>query len=625
MTWNHVLPRRTARLVGFAALLLGAFLSPAVGGRGVAHAQGKEYRYETDPVRLGLKSVDERDLATAQTCFDEAIANNYRVEEAHRGIGEILFLQGRYDDAKRQFEAALVGEKKVAEAHAGLGLIALREGNASAAEQAFNAALQEDDGLWRAKYGLARIAIQRGELDKAADLLKSGSKKKSVADGEQMYRVGMALLLVAQGKADEAESHALTGLSLEPSDPDVVMAVGDVYEKKGIADLAIGKFEAILADPAVVVNKGALHYRLGLLYEQKQKYADALRSYQAALAQDSTIADAYLHAGALFSSAKQYQEAAYLYYRYTQLDPNDAAGFQRLAEACIETNRFPNALEAARKAVALDSTNVESRHALARAAAAMKENDLALATYGGLSDKDLDGRDHMNLGNVYLSRSGQKEIDPSEKEDALSEARSHFQTAVEMDTTLSDAYFGLGYLDLVEKDYLTSEDNLSTAVRLSPGSAAAVLNLGIVQLQLKKFPEATASFQKAAELAPKSAQARVYLGQAYAVQERYKEAEAAYREGLAIDPANPGLLKGLGFILVSTERFAEAEATLTKATEVNPNDAGAWVLLGQSRAYQGKSASARDAYLRALAIDPDNKQAKDGMAGLPAAGATTGR
>lgn len=615
--------RRTAprpATSGRPALLFAAALASAVAGLAAPRAAAqKDYHYETDPVRLGLKSVlVEGDLLAGEAYFTEAIENAYRVEEAHRGLGEILLLQGRYDDAKVEFRSALGGAKKVPEAHAGLGLVALREGKADEAQQAFEAALAEEGGLWRAKYGLARIAIQRGELDRAADFLKSGGKKKGIGDGEHLYRVGMALLLVAQGKPDDAESHALTALSLAPSDPDAVMAVGDVYEKKGVAELAIGKYETILADPAVVVNKGQLHYRVGLLQEKKQKYADAIRSYVSAIEQDSSLAGAYLHAGALFSSANQHKEARSFYNKYTMLMPQDADGWRRLAAAHIEFGDYPRGLEASNKAVALDSTNVESRKALARSAAAMKQADLALETYASLSESDFDGRDYMNLGNVHLARSAQA-ISDDEKDEALIAARTAFQTAVELDSTLGDAYFGVGYLDLLDKDYPAAEENLRTAVRLSPTSAAAILNLGIVQMQLKKFPEATSAFQRAAQLADKSASARVYLGQAYALQEQYQEAEAAYKEALAIDPNSAGAMKGLGFILVTAERCGEAEAWLGKATEANPGDSGAWVLLGQARACQGKGAIARAAYERALAIDPKNKQAQDGKNALPPA------
>ncbi len=615
--------KHSARRAAAALLVAAAAVTAAVAG--AALAQTKEYRYETDPVRLGLKSVFEGNLIGAKAYFDEAIANAYRVDEAHRGLAEILLLQGRYREAEAEFHVALAGGKEVPEAHAGLGLLALREGRAEDAEAAFNAALAQDKKLWRAQYGLARLALQRNDLKRAEDLLKSGSKKKGVEDGEQYYRHGSALLLLAQGKADDAETQILLGLDLAPSDPDIVAAVGEVYEKKGVAELAIARFEQTLVDPKVVANKGQLHYRLGLLYEKRQRYQDAIRHYQSATEQDSSLADAYLHAGALFNAAKQYKEAAWMFYNYTSRSPNDADGFRRLADACIES-RDPtltaNAFDAAKRAVALDSARVENRHALARAAAAVRENDLALETYRGLPESLYEARDYMNIGNVLLAK------------DERDEARTNLETAASLDSSLADAYFGLGRLDILEKDYAAAEQNLLQATMLGPSTPGwAYLNLGVAQLQLageeideaakrSKYGQAMRSFKKSAELDPKSAQARVYIGQTFAILDRADDAVAAYKEALALDEANAGALKGLGFILIRNQRYAEAEQYLVKATEGNASDPGTWVLLGQARAYQAKITLAQAAFQRALALDPANQQAKEGLRALE--GATGG-
>jgi tetratricopeptide (TPR) repeat protein len=606
---------RAAR-VGAAAALCVAVAA------GAALAQNKEYRYETDPVRLGLKSVFEGDLVTAKAYFDEAIANSYRVEEAHRGLGEIHLLQGRYREADAELNVALAGGKEVPEAHAALGLLALREGRPADAEAAFNAALAQDKKLWRAQYGLARLALQNNDLKRAEDLLKSGSKKKGLEEGEQHYRHGMALLLLAQGKIDEAETQILLGLALAPSDPDVVATVGDVYEKKGVAELAIAAYNRTLEDPKVVANKGQLHYRLGLLYEKRQAYQDAIKSYQAAIQQDSSLADAYRRAGNLFNAAKQYEAAAFLYLKYTQLAPQDADGLRRLADACVETKRYPQAFDAAKRAVAIDSSRAENKLALARAAAAVRENDLSLETYRGLPETLYEARDYMNIGTVLLAK------------DERDEARTNLETAASLDSSLADAYFGIGRLDILEKDYAAAEQNLIQATMLNPSTPGWVyLNLGVAQLQLageevdekakrSRYGQAIRSFSKSAEFDPKSAQARVYLGQTYAILDRADDAVKAYQEALSLDATNAGALKGLGFILIRNQRYAEAEQYLQKASEGNASDAGTWVLLGQARAYQAKVTLAQAAFQRALALDPANKQAKEGLAAL--AGATGG-
>lgn len=597
---------------------------------GAAFAQNKEYRYETDPVRLGLNSVWEGDLIKAKAYFDEAIANNYRVDEAHRGLGEILLQQGRYADSEKEFRTALAGGKQVPEANAGLGILFLRQGRAADAEAAFQAALSQDKKLWRAQYGLARLAIQKGDVDGAEDLVDSGKKKKGIEEGEQLYRHGMALLLLAKGKPDDAETEIILAMNLAPSDPDIVATVGDVYEKKGVAERAISAYEQTLNDTRIASNKGQIHYRVGLLYEKQQKYQNAIDNYQAAIKADSTLADAYLHAGALFNSAKQYPFAMQLYDAYTRYAPNDADGYRRLAEACIESRdpRFaPNAFEAASKAVQIDSTSVENRRALARAAAAVRKTEIGLEVYRSIPDSLFEARDYMNLGLIYLGTNEEEDRDA---------ARTNLETAVSLDSTLADAYLGLGRLDIQNEDYESAEENLFRATSLGPSTPGfAYLNLGVAQLQIgaapgaddktkrTKYEQALQSFQKSAAADQKSAQAQVYIGQTYALMNLTDAAEGAYNKALAIDPASGGALKGLGFVLIGKQRYVDAEKYLVKATETTmASDAGTWVLLGQARAYQAKVSPAQAAFQRALALDPTNKQAKEGLKAIE--GATGG-
>jgi tetratricopeptide (TPR) repeat protein len=316
-----------------------------------------------------------------------------------------------------------------------------------------------------------------------------------------------------------------------------------------------------------------------------------------------------------------------LYYAYTQHAPHDPQGFRRLADACLDTKDpkyAPNAFDAATQAVKLDSTNVESRRALARAAAAVRKNEIGLEVYRGIPDSLYDARDYMNVGSLLLGTNREEDRDG---------ARANLETAVSLDSTLADAYFGLGRLDIIDQDWESAEENLLQATKLKPTTPGWVfLNLGVAQLQLgsapgvsaeakrAKYDQALASFNKSAELDPKSAQARTYIGQTHALLDRPDEAEKDYKAALDLDPANGGALKGLGFVLITKQRYAEAEQHLVKATETsNASDPGTWVLLGQARAYQAKVTLAQAAFQRALALDPTNKQAKEGIRALEGA------
>jgi tetratricopeptide (TPR) repeat protein len=598
-------------LLGLAALL--AFILVGVQS-GDAFAQKKNYKYETDPVRLGLKSITSGDLVQARAQFEEAIANDYRVPDAHRGLGEILILQARYDEAEHEFRKAVEGDKPVAEAYAGIGLIALRKEKPADAEAAFQKALAIDDGLWRAKYGLGLLALDKGDIPAAEKLLDTGKKKKGIEEGEHLYERGQALLHLAKNQLEEAETHAVRAMDLAPGDPDMVITVAEVYEKQGVRTVAIQKFEQIIADPAFVGNKGQLYYRLGVLYEQEERYKDAVDNFQKAVTADSLIAPAYLHVGAIFGAAKQWESALRAYRQYTQVAPEDPEGHRRLSDACVRlrnTGLDSLAYVEAKRAIELDPESELNTLALARATSrAPGQAEAAFELYAAIPEDKLEPIDHLLLGNLYLQPTDSRNYDT---------AREHFNDALAGDSTFIEVYSRLGIVDLLQQDYLSAEESFTIAIEKNPNAIQDRVNLGQAKLQMRtpeKYREAAALFQQAHEMAPQAVDPLVLLAQAQTFLEEYSEAVETYTRALAIDPKNGVALGGRGFILLRQEQFAEAERDLKGATEAKQDNANYWAFLGQAYHFQGELMEARSAYDRALAIDPNNSIAREGKNAL---------
>jgi len=606
-------PRFVLRPVMLGSIALAAFAIVGFAS-GSAFAEKKNYKYETDPVRLGLKSIDEGEYADAKARFDEAIASEWRVPDAHRGLGEILFLQSLYDDAEHEYRLSIEGDKPVAEGYAGLGLIALRREQNAEAEAAFQQALAIDDKLWRAQYGLGLLALHKGDIANAEKLLEAGKKKEGVGEGEHLYEQGQALLYLAKGDADAAEAHALRAFDLAPANPDIVVTLGEVYEKKGVRALAIQKFEGILADPNFAGKKSQLHYRLGVLYEREQRFREAAESFQRAVSTDSLLADAYLHVGVIFATAKQWESALKAFRQYTQVAPGIAEGHRRLSEACVRLRNSgldSLAFASAKRAVELEPAGDLNKLALARATARLRDQaDVALELYDAVAPEKIEAIDDLLLGSLYLQPTDSRDYD---------KARAHFNAALAADSSFSEIYSRLGIVDLLQQDWLSAEENFTIAIEKNPNSVQDHVNLGQAKLQMRtpeKYEEAAALFTKAHEIAPQSVEPLVLLAQAQTFMEQYDEAVATYGEALGIDPKNGTALGGRGFILLRNERFDEAEVDLKGATEVKPDVDRYWALLGQAYHFQGKLLEARSAYDRALAINPANGDAREGKNAL---------
>jgi Tfp pilus assembly protein PilF len=562
-------------------------------------------------VRLGRKAFEENRLQDARRHFQEAIDNDHQVFKARSGLAQILAREGALEEAEKTFRQALaemeqamkskVFSERFPELHAGLGLVLLRLGKLDEARGFLEEALRMQSGMWPAQYGLARLAIMVKDLDEASALLDRGKGKKGLAEGEDLYLHGMALVQQAQGKVDEAEKSALRAMLLDPAQAEYHTLVAELYEQKGSPSLAIDAFEKALATPGMMPSAGVYH-RLGALYQKEQRYTDALDRYKQSVTVDSTFAPAWKDVATLYALAKRHQEAASAWLRYTQLRPDDLEGHLGLAQACLETQKPQTALQAAERAWAMDSTRVVVRLAMARAAALNKDEKRAEWLYYSVGDTTLfEADDLVRLGQMKLKA---KQFEESER---------LLRRALDRDSTLADGYFLLGLLKLNVRAPDSAEVYLRKAVALAPGSSGARLNLGIAMMQQRNFAGAIPELRHATRMAPDYAQGHLYLAHALVAVDSLPAAEAEYRRTLELSPNDAAAMRGVGFILLGRGENAEAMTVLRRATQTDPTQIDGWVLLGQALLTSGEFVEAETCFRRALEIRPGHAAAQEGL------------
>ena len=230
------------------AVLLGALAATT------ACAQTRSYTIDVDPIRLGMKALEQGRLDEARAHFDEAVAAGYQPHRAQCGLAEIAAREGRPEDAERHYRAALAAKPDYPEAHAGLGLLLLRLGRDPEASHEFVQALAEKPGLWTAQYGQARILLAQGATEEARALLDRGARLRGLEEGEAQYRHGMALYHMAVGDTAAAEGDALVAFALDPAQPEFATLVARIYIQHDLPELAIDAFESALAELRAVLR-----------------------------------------------------------------------------------------------------------------------------------------------------------------------------------------------------------------------------------------------------------------------------------------------------------------------------------------------------------------------------------
>lgn len=596
--------RRVIVLLAVLAIL------PALRPCAPALAGPPTYTFDVDPIRLGTKALEEGRLGDARARFEEAAAAGYQVSRARFGLAEVALREGRFDAAEALYRQVIeerrADEKGAvfSEARAGLGLLLLRKGKEQEAAPEFERALNEKPDCWPALYGQARLAMARGDLDGAARLLERGAKRKGLSEGEDRYHFGMALLLLERGDLDGAEVEGLLALDMNPADPEYGPLLARVYERKGVPALAIDAYEKAMAAPGTTPTAPVLH-NLGRLYQDVRRYNDARDAYLRAVTLDSTYTPALKDLARLYRLADQNDRAAQVYLRYLQVEPGDIEALLDLAAACGEIRQPGPALEAARKAMALDSTRTDVRLAFARAG--LQSADAATRTraagiYRSLPDS--------------LRRSPGDELQAAA---ALMEAKQYPLAAeslarvLKMDPRQPEAHFQLGMIELGNARPDSAVARFEEAARLNPGSALYHLNLGIARLQARRVREAIPAFRRALELNSDLTVGRVLLGQALAVSDSLAAAETEYRKVLEVEPANAKALRGLGFCYIRRARYRDAARVYQAAADAEPGNADGWAGLGNAQLGLQNWSAAEEAFRRARAIDPANPTMKKGL------------
>ncbi len=572
-----------------------------------AGAAPRTYGLDDDPIRLGTKALAESRMADARASFDAAIADGYKIDQAKYGLAEIAVREGRSDLAESLYRDAIAARKGPGgfpEASAALGLLLLREERKQEAAAQFDLALGEKPDLWPAIYGRARLLLDEGKVAEAEPMLRKGAKQRGLAEGEDKYHYGMALLHAAKGELAKAEPEALLAMHLNPAEPDAGALLARIYESRGEPTLAIDAYERLLATPGPTPTAPMLH-ALGRLYQRGHRYNEARDRYLEAVDVDSTYAPALRDLADVHRLAKQYDKAARIYLRYLAAVPDDVDARVRFAETCIALGQYGPAADAAREAASRDSTRLDARFALARAGIRSSAADVraeAAGLFATLPDSlPWTAADYVALATF--------EADAKNPE----AAQKSVARALALEPGLPAAHFQQGLLDLGAGRADSAVAALERAVRGSPDTPLYHLNLGIAYYQAKRIPDSIPVFRRALELRPDMTAGRLLLAQALAVSDSVASARKEFLEVLDVEPENAKALRGLGFCYIHSADYEPAVRAYEKAAKVEPGNADAWAGLGNAYLGLQNWEAAEKAFERARAIDPANATLRKGL------------
>jgi len=153
-------------------------------------------------------------------------------------------------------------------------------------------------------------------------------------------------------------------------------------------------------------------------------------------------------------------------------------------------------------------------------------------------------------------------------------------------------------------------------VQINP-YASNYANFALVLRQLDRHEEAEAVFREAVQRWPESAWILNGLADHLAVRGiKLDEALELALRAVQAEPKHPYYVSTLGEVHLKRGEYELAEVHLSKAIELfgkDPTAAVCWVYLGAVYEKKNEIEKAKDAYGKALSIQPDNKEAAEAL------------
>ena len=355
-------------------------------------------------------------------------------------------------------------------------------------------------------------------------------------------------------------------------------------------------------------------------------------------------------------------------FRTTADEHGSASDFAALAGAYNVRGMFPQALEAAERATALDPVHFTGWFEYAIAASAVGEEHLhlILESMEGLLEKGKGGvagmKTALALTKYYLgddkaarllARTA-KEADPVHYHalevlgyidynsddfkgalekfqgvikaddsnfrahwmvghchfelDDLEAARASYGRAIELQPCFANAWFSLGKVLLVEGRLQSAYQCFGKTVSINPRMWDCYFTQADYYLGHKEYDSAAAILKRILELEPGDTvrgEALNYIGEVYLVQRDYDRAQDYFERAIAYEKQSAVPYNNLGVMLMQQKRIDEAIVQFKIAISKDPSFAYPVTKLGNAYFLKRQYTKALETFSRALEVDPN--------------------
>ena len=398
------------RLASFITVSLLVYCCAArVFAGGTPRAQGDQAEIQRN-WQEARRALAAKDLNAAAAAFEKLRVLTPDVPEVEMNLGNIYYVEGRYDKAADAFQRAVKLNPKIPDGTLMVALCDVELGNWERARPALESGFRHPPNPEAGRVIGIKLTGIYWSLHESSKALQVSEEllQRYPGDPEILYR--------AIHSYDARGGEIMNALvHVAPGSPWEHMALGENLEGSENYDLAIIEYRKVIAaDPGIP----GVHYRLGktlllngLELDSQRAQDEALKEFQAAVAVNPLDAGAEYEIGGVYWRRGDQKQAYGHFLRATEIDPGFEEAQIAVARALIAEGKSREAIPHLRAAISLNSANEVSHFLLAKAYKSLgdqtgSEHEMALfsechkrAVQEGLTLANAGGA-HRNKGQV---------------------------------------------------------------------------------------------------------------------------------------------------------------------------------------------------------------------------------
>jgi tetratricopeptide (TPR) repeat protein len=477
--------------------------------------------------------------------------------DASRSTNEVL-------DAEARIASALTTNPAKAAPHIGRGALLFRQQDFDGAEKEFRKASELDPKSGSAFGGLGSVYSARKDTARAGE---SFQKSYELSPPRSGNRLRYASFKMSIGARDDARKL----LSEMTSDA-----------------------------PDYLPGWVAL---MQLAFAEKQ-YDEANALANRILARDTVNYDGLLMHGNVLLAKNEPEKAFEQFRKMSDFYDGVPQVHYEMAMACLMMRNVPKAIASLNRALALDPSLAQATLVLAELNMRTGNAATAVAALNKLlKDRPDLSQGYVLLGSAYLAE--------NQPDDAI----AAYQKLALLSPKSPEPLLLIGGVLGGGGKYPEARSLFEKALALSPEYAPAIECLLSLDITEKNFPAALKLASGQAQKQPKSSAPQLMLARVYLAQKDNSRAESVLQKAIELDPSQKSAYTTLAQLYVDTGRQKEALARLNSFVSTT-NDAGAFVQIGVIHQQLNELPAARDAYEKALTINPNFTTALNNLAYL---------